>query len=571
MKVRKLCSIIIMLVILTSCVPTIVTAQTTIKIGDYLQMGTYYGEPILWRCVDVDREDALMLADRILCLKPFDAHTPGNSAESSHSRGNRSKYCSNYWADSNIRSWLNSEESAGEVQWLCGNPPDSEHVWKQYNAYDTEAGFLTNFSDFEKRAIKEVTQKSLLSETDKDIEGAEGSAKHTISIPIADVIKNYETAYSEQVTDKMFLLDVQQINMVYDNSNLLGANYYIGKPTEKAVENSEYKNTNLDAGKEWYSWLRSPNANSPNAVRYVSGENIESKTAFYGDVGIRPAFYYNLSSLSVAGEGTAKNPYFPHEHTLVRRESVDATCTEDGNREYWECVGEKSCGKLFADENGKKEITEIVIPATGHTVETDERVEPTCTETGKTEGKHCSVCETVLEAQEDIPATGHTVVIYEGVEPTCTEAGKTEGSYCSVCNEILVEQKDIPAKNHDWDDWIAEKEPTITESGFGTRTCKRCGISETGEIPALTYRVKYEDGNAVVTVLSTDTYLTIFAAYNDDGVLLSAEAQTVTLETGENAPIIPKSLNIDGASFVKIMLWNNIDEMKPFAMCRQDL
>lgn len=569
MKMRKILAIILSLAILISCAPMTVTAQTTINIGDYLQMGTYYGEPILWRCVDVDKDDALMLADRILCLKPFDAHTPGNSTGSSHSRGNRSSYCSNYWADSNIRSWLNSEESAGNVQWLCGNPPDKEHVYKEYNAYDTEAGFLTNFSDFEKRAIKEVTQKSLLADVDKSIEGAEGSAKHTLSTPINDVVKNYANAYSEQVTDKMFLLDVQQINMVYDNANLLGENYHIGKPTAKAVENSEYQNVSLAADKDWYSWLRSPNANSPNAVRYVAGANVESKTAFYGDVGIRPAFYYNLSSLSVAGEGTAENPYYPHEHTLTYHEAVSATCTEDGNCEYWEC--ESGCNKIFSDENGAREIAESVIPATGHTEETDEGVEPTCTETGKTEGKHCSVCDEIIEAQEEIPATGHAAVIDEGVEPTCTEAGKTEGSHCSVCDEVITEQEDIPAKNHAWNDWVVEKEPTETEAGVGTRTCKSCGASETGEIPALTYSVKYDGENAVVTVLEAGTYTVIFAAYDEYGRLLSAEMQTAALEAGKNPPVLPQSLNINGASTVKVMLWDSIDGMKPFAMTEKTL
>ena len=34
------------------------------------------------------------------------------------------------------------------------------------------------------------------------------------------------------------------------------------------------------------------------------------------------------------------------------------------------------------------------------------------------------------------------------MEPTCTEPGKTEGKHCSVCNEILVAQTEVPAKGH---------------------------------------------------------------------------------------------------------------------------
>ena len=53
-----------------------------------------------------------------------------------------------------------------------------------------------------------------------------------------------------------------------------------------------------------------------------------------------------------------------HTHNMTHHPAEAATCTEDGNVEYWSCEG---CGKYFADENGSEEITTIVIPATGHT------------------------------------------------------------------------------------------------------------------------------------------------------------------------------------------------------------
>lgn len=50
---------------------------------------------------------------------------------------------------------------------------------------------------------------------------------------------------------------------------------------------------------------------------------------------------------------------------MILTPQKDATCTEDGNAEYWTC---KTCGKIFSDAAGKTEITlaDTVIPVTNH-------------------------------------------------------------------------------------------------------------------------------------------------------------------------------------------------------------
>ena len=161
--------------------------------------------------------------------------------------------------------------------------------------------------------------------------------------------------------------------------------------------------------------------------------------------------------------------------------SINATCTESGKNVYWVTV---SLGGQ--DFYGEKEVDNPDDPARGHTEVTDAAVAPTCTETGKTEGKHCSVCNTVLKAQEVIPALGHTEVTDAAVAPTCTESGKTEGKHCSVCNKILVMQEEIPADGHEWGEWFVTEAAKESESGKEMRVCRRdSSHTQTREIPAL--------------------------------------------------------------------------------------
>ena len=132
---------------------------------------------------------------------------------------------------------------------------------------------------------------------------------------------------------------------------------------------------------------------------------------------------------------------------------VDTEATEgvDGSR-HKECT---VCSETL--------ITEV-IPALSHVCKYTTVVvtDPTCTEAGYTTYK-CGCGESYTEAGE--PATGHTEVVDDAVAATCTTAGKTEGKHCSVCSTVLVAQTTVTETGHAWSSW------TPNGNNEHSRTC----------------------------------------------------------------------------------------------------
>ncbi|MDE6762859.1 MAG: hypothetical protein K2J73_04185 [Oscillospiraceae bacterium] len=194
-----------------------------------------------------------------------------------------------------------------------------------------------------------------------------------------------------------------------------------------------------------------------------------------------------------------------HTHTLTAHDAVSATCTTDGNEAYWTC---SSCNKMFSDENGTTEITEIpTIAATGHAYSTDWT-------SNETSHWHAATCghDVISEAAAHTEDNGTVTV------PATTENDGLKTFSCDVCG-YLMRTEVIPKLDEDHThsfspDWkhdstnhwhecdcgeksdnsvhiensgVVTTEPTETSTGIMTYSCTVCGyVIRTDVIPALT-------------------------------------------------------------------------------------
>lgn len=134
-------------------------------------------------------------------------------------------------------------------------------------------------------------------------------------------------------------------------------------------------------------------------------------------------------------------------HKLTKTDAKAATCTEAGYNEYWTC---KTCGKYFSDENGTNEIEKDswVLKTLGHDMTKTDAKEATCTEDGNNEYYTCSRCGGVFKDEAGTQATtvvaetlkklGHDWSNKDGICAVChTKCDRVHkpGTTCSVCHK----------------------------------------------------------------------------------------------------------------------------------------
>ena len=187
---------------------------------------------------------------------------------------------------------------------------------------------------------------------------------------------------------------------------------------------------------------------------------------------------------------------------MVHTPKKDATCTMDGNIEYWYC---ETCGKYFSDANGDTEIEKDswIISAIGH--DWNDAVY-----TWSDDGSTCTATRTCKNDSAHTETSKATVTGAQTKAPTCTEKGETtytatfEADWAMTQTKVLA---DISATGHGETERINAKDATCTQEGYtGDQVCKDCGaVLEQGHVTAKIAH-NYKDGKCTVCGSADPTY-----------------------------------------------------------------
>lgn len=297
MKFNRILSLILMVALLLTMMPAVVYAHMIAE-GDYVQFGAYNGEPIVWRVVRKNGGVLELISDKTVTIKAFDgAYAIDEVTEQKN--GNST------WETSNIRTWLNSADASV----LYNHLPNASSVTD--NAYDTENGFLANFTDVEKSYLKLVSVNSALN----DAYVTDASSGETVLAYDRDATTsstNLSSAYVKTTQDYIYLPSVEDIEYIADNVYTFDTEYQRALPTSQAVANSDTTYTGLRTDNAWYYWLRDAMyGNDDSLVRCVTPNGtVEYAAANNGYVGVRPMCAISTENIGIeSGDGSAQSPY----------------------------------------------------------------------------------------------------------------------------------------------------------------------------------------------------------------------------------------------------------------------
>lgn len=191
-------------------------------------------------------------------------------------------------------------------------------------------------------------------------------------------------------------------------------------------------------------------------------------------------------------EHTKTEPVDKIEHALEHVKELAATCTADGNDEYYKC---SACDKYFTDALGTLEIADkssVVRTATNHDWGEWTVTTPATEDSVGEESRICKNDSTHTETREIPKLTHtHTLVKTDEVPATCLATGTEEYWSCSGCHKMFSDSDgtneiDAPVKiaktAHAWNDGEITTPATCTTTGVKIYTCTVCRETKTETI-----------------------------------------------------------------------------------------
>lgn len=222
-------------------------------------------------------------------------------------------------------------------------------------------------------------------------------------------------------------------------------------------------------------------------------------------------------------------------HSLSKTDAKEATCTEDGNIEYWTC---SKCHKLFLDENGTNETTlaNVTNTAPGHSLVKTEAKDATCTEDGNIEYWSCSTCHKIfsdeegtseIKLEDTVKEASHKLTKVDAKDSTVAAAGNIEYWQCDDCDEYFSDAEGTHPIKLD-ETVVAKKKPSIIE---GTDQTIKAGEKKT-----LTFRSNAEFADFIEVKIDGKTLDPKHYTAKEGSTIVTLKADYVaTLSAGKHA------------------------------------
>ncbi len=256
--------------------------------GKHMILGTYKDDPILWEVLEDNNGKWLLLSDKILTIKSFDAHASSNYTIDP-----------TYWMWSDLRKWLNAERDV-----VFPLYSDSENQL----SYETEQGFLSyeNFSSYEKSLISHSYHDILTEDGMNRSLDSNGVLPEPLVISEQNIPSYVQTVSlkAKSAEDRVFLLGLDELRKKYS-------------PTKKSIQaeltthaKQELSQISPESDSNKY-WVLDPLMKKGLGVYQMYPFDFDPDQAadrFHGFIGVRPAMYI-YPSADMIGDGSRDNPY----------------------------------------------------------------------------------------------------------------------------------------------------------------------------------------------------------------------------------------------------------------------